>query len=70
MIVFDERGGTISLHTRRTTYQMKADQRGVLLHLYYGPRVEAEDLSYLTGASPRLVTRTARGMRSSSSQTP
>ncbi len=47
MIVFDERGGTISLHTRRTTYQMKADQRGVLLHLYYGPRVEAEDLSYL-----------------------
>ena len=47
MIVFDELRGTISLHTRRTTYQMKADQRGVLLHLYYGPRVEAEDLSYL-----------------------
>ena len=43
MIVFDERRGTISLHTRRTTYQMKADGRGVLLHLYYGPRVEKSE---------------------------
>ena len=47
MIIYDEQRGTISLHTRRTTYQMKVDSRGVLLHLYYGPRVEGEDFSRL-----------------------
>ena len=32
MIVFDRTCGTFTLHTRSTTYQMKADQYGVLLH--------------------------------------
>ena len=47
MILYNEQNRTLTLHTRRTTYQMKADRRGVLLHLYYGPRVEEADLSGL-----------------------
>lgn len=35
-----------TLHTRRTTYQCKADGHGVLLHTYYGARVSGGDLSY------------------------
>jgi alpha-galactosidase len=38
--------GLFTLHTKHTTYQMKADAHGVLLHTYYGPRVEDCDLSY------------------------
>ena len=47
MIMYDKKRGTLTLHTRRTTYQMKADAHGVLLHLYYGHRVGEGDLSYL-----------------------
>ena len=47
MILYNEQNRTLTLHTQRTTYQMKADRRGVLLHLYYGPRVEEADLSGL-----------------------
>ena len=47
MIVYCEQTGLISLHTRRTTYQMKADSRGVLLHTYYGPRIGQDDMSRL-----------------------
>ena len=47
MIIYDDKSGTFTLHTRRTTYQMKADRYGVLLHLYYGPRVGEADLGYL-----------------------
>ena len=37
---------TFTLSTARTTYQMKVDEHGYLLHLYYGERTEG-DLSYL-----------------------
>ncbi len=47
MIVYDRQSGTFTLHTCRTTYQMKADSHGVLLHLYYGPRLRDGDLGYL-----------------------
>ena len=47
MIIYNEQSRTITLHTRRTTYQMKADKHGTLLHTYYGPRVGEEDLSRL-----------------------
>ena len=47
MMIYDSKSGTFTLHTRRTTYQMQADGHGVLLHLYYGPRVGDGDLSYL-----------------------
>ena len=39
--------GLFTLHTKNTTYQMKAGDYGVLLHTYYGPRVSGGDLSYL-----------------------
>lgn len=35
-----------TLHTRSATYQMKADQWGTLLHLYYGERTDSSDKSY------------------------
>ncbi len=38
--------GLFTLHTKHTTYQMKVGAHGVLLHTYYGPRVEGCDLSY------------------------
>jgi len=36
MIVLDEENKIFTLHTRNTTYQMKAGQYNVLLHTYYG----------------------------------
>ena len=38
--------GLFTLHTKNTTYQMKVNGYGVLLHTYYGPRVGGCDLSY------------------------
>ncbi len=35
-IIFAEKDKTFTLHTRDTTYQMKVDDYGFLLHLYYG----------------------------------
>jgi len=46
MIILDEKNRVFTLHTQNTTYQMKADQHSVLVHTYYGPRVEGCDLSY------------------------
>ena len=39
--------GTFTLQTQHTTYQMKIDANGYLLHLYYGRSIPEEDLSYL-----------------------
>ncbi|WP_251316880.1 alpha-galactosidase [Flintibacter muris] len=47
MIVLDNENRVFTLHTKNTTYQMKADQHNVLIHTYYGPRVSGSDLSYL-----------------------
>ena len=54
MILCDKPSGVFTLHTRNTTYQMKADRYGVLLHTYYGPRIGDMDLS-------RLIRYTDRG---------
>ena len=35
-----------TLHTKNSTYQMKAGDYGILLHTYYGPRISGGDLSY------------------------
>ncbi len=37
-IFIDEKNKIFTLHTNNSTYQMKADQYGFLLHLYYGRR--------------------------------
>ncbi len=52
-VLFDTKNNLFTLHTDHTTYQMKVDRFGVLLHLYYGARTEG-DLSY-------LLTYTDRG---------
>jgi len=52
-IIYNEKDNTFTLHTKNTTYQMKVDRYGVLLHLYYGSRTE--------GNMEYLVTYTDRG---------
>lgn len=53
MIFIDSSSRVFTLHTKNTTYQMKADGHNVLLHTYYGPRVSGCDLSYLVGYADR-----------------
>ena len=47
MIIQDDNKRIFTLQTRNTTYQMKADQNGLLLHTYYGPKLRGGDLSRL-----------------------
>ena len=37
-VIYDSENNIFTLHTTNTTYQMKVDSYGYLLHLYYGPR--------------------------------
>ncbi len=53
MIVYEQESRTFTLHTKNTTYQMKADRHSVLLHTYYGARVQGDDLSYRIGYADR-----------------
>lgn len=46
-ISIDRANRVFTLHTKNTTYQMKADGNGVLLHTYYGERTDDSDKSYL-----------------------
>ena len=47
MAVFFEQSNRIfTLQTNHTTYQMKVDDMGFLLHLYYGSKVSG-DMDYL-----------------------
>ena len=52
-IIYNNDDNTFTLHTKNTTYQMKVDQYGVLLHLYYGAKT-AGNMEY-------LLTYTDRG---------
>ena len=45
-IVIDKERQLFTLHTQSATYQMRADQWGTLLHLYYGERTDSSDKSY------------------------
>lgn len=45
MICYNNTNNTITIHTKNSTYQMKIDSKGVLLHTYYGPRVRSGDFS-------------------------
>ena len=53
MIIYNKANDTFTLHTRNTTYQIKVDQYGVLLHTYYGARITDTDLSYLIRQADR-----------------
>ncbi len=46
-IHYIEKTKTFMLHTKSTTYQIKIDALGRLMHTYYGERILDEDLSYL-----------------------
>ena len=46
-IIYHEKQKTFSLHTRKTTYQLKIGNLNYVNHLYYGARIGDEDLSYL-----------------------
>lgn len=52
-IIYNKKDNTFTLNTKNTTYQMKVDQFGVLLHLYYGARTK--------GNMEYLLTYTDRG---------
>lgn len=56
MICFEPAAGTITLQTRRSTYQMKIDDHGVLLHTYYGKKVKHGDMSSLIRLEDRGFT--------------
>ena len=45
-IQFDAGNRTITLHTRKTTYQMQISDTGHVLHLYYGRRIDDMCLDY------------------------
>ena len=46
-IVFEKENRLFTLCTRNSMYQMKADDKGILLHTYYGKKTEVFDYSYL-----------------------
>ncbi len=45
-ILFQEKDRTFTLQTEKSTYQMKVDRLGVLLHTYFGAATDASDYSY------------------------
>ncbi|MEY8338044.1 alpha-galactosidase [Lachnospiraceae bacterium 62-35] len=46
-VIYNESKQTFTLQTANSTYQMKISEYGYLLHLYYGDKIDDEDLSYL-----------------------
>ena len=50
---FDEKKNLFTLQTLDSTYQMKVDDHGVLLHTYYGAPADETDFSYLIGPEDR-----------------
>ncbi len=45
-IVWNKQDKTITLYTNNSSYQMKVDKHNVLLHTYYGKKIENMDMSY------------------------
>ena len=45
-IIYSQTERTFTIHTKETTYQMKVDNYGFLLHLYYGKKVKG-NMDYL-----------------------
>ncbi len=46
-IIFNEDSKVITILTKNTSYQMRVDPHRFLQHLYYGRRIENEDMGYL-----------------------
>ncbi len=45
-IILNEENKIFTLQTKSTSYQMKVDSYGLLLHTYYGKKIPAYDMSY------------------------
>ena len=67
-IIIDKNQRLFTLHTKYTTYQMKADEWDTLLHLYYGQRTDNSDKSYFCqfndvgfSGNPHEAGQSARG---------
>lgn len=45
-IRFDSKSKTFTMHTSKSTYQIKIDDQNVLLHTYFGSRTDESDFSY------------------------
>ncbi len=52
-IVFHEENGTFTLETVKSTYQLKVDDHGMLLHTYFGECADDSDYSYLVMPADR-----------------
>lgn len=46
-IIFNRESQTLTLHTKETSYQIKMNEFGILIHTYYGPKINGDDMSYL-----------------------
>lgn len=46
MPIIPSNHNVITLHTQNSSYQMKVDSLGTLLHTYYGRRIDETDMSY------------------------
>lgn len=57
-------GRTFTLQTEKSSYQMMADAHDVLLHLYYGRKIAAENLEErIFRSDVRVCGQSARGWR-------
>ena len=45
-IILNESSNLFTLHTKNSTYQMKVDELGTLVHTYYGSKIDETDMSY------------------------
>ena len=52
-IGFEKEKRTFTLQTTHSTYQMKVDDKGILLHTYYGRKTDETDYSYLISFADR-----------------
>lgn len=52
-VYVDKESRVFTLQTQNTTYQMKADDQGVFLHIYYGEKTDNGDKSYLIRCADR-----------------
>ncbi len=46
-IQFNQQSKVFTLHTKNSTYQMQVDKFQYLLHLYYGSKIENQEMTYL-----------------------
>lgn len=46
-ILYEPQDRVFTIHTKRSTWQMKVSRYGHLLHVYYGSKIEHMDLSFL-----------------------